>query len=1189
MAGPPVLDPSFQKPATTVVAPDYQPIGETPQIDPAFKPSGAKFDPSFAKPKQPPVQPAQAAGVDLSKLPRLPRNDPDINTMTDQTAAKYNLNRRAFETILQLESGGAGPSAHLTSSKGAMGAAQIMPGTWAGYGPKGVDPYDPKYNIDTAGRIYRDLLARYNGDPVKAAGAYNWGEGNIDKYLAGKATPPPETMRYMAYVAASQLPEHETPLPPHMTVPRKATQKGKNMQADKAAHNIFQEIAGHQEIMWDLSNVYDMDRVTGGKNHYMDDMWSRYKRDPAEAMDLYGLNSPNVLQFWKEKGNPDMKAYAEYRLNHPVFTAGETAFAEFFNPVSWVEGGVVGRTLGHLAAPLVERLAATKAGIAAIAAAKNVAEKTGVDEFARRVATWTSPYREIAAKFGFKARNDLHTMTQAIKHRDGDAAAQTLAMMGGQSLARQIEIVRRSQGLTIDGLAAVAAQTKDPKVLKVIDQIRKDTADPKINAMLTQRSQEYRTAITKMTDEQLKAGSLTKRQVFDKEGGTYSPMGGRQYHYNEYDPDTMGIIDQLNGRVMRGGGSVAKHKVFNNLDESLAGGLNLDKYLPADSLYHYLRARGGNVEFEQGLKSLAGRYPDMIRVRGLKEVEPPLDRWGRQMIKAQNVFGNIDSPFLRRTWISPELTDHLNQAVRNPTKVGSQLVKYSDDPRMGALGQVYGKYNSMMRGTILYNPQYHPFWNIATNSIAAARAGIGTAMSRYIKSIANTAATTPELVKAMGLEGFGTKLGNVRDVIQARFTVGAAQLQQDLAAAEKAGAMAEFGPGPSVMGGSSMRVRTLPNEDLTKMEQFDKRATALVDYNRTATFGKRGEAGQAAWLYKKFVDPNGMYAMRPEDAAWSVREALGNYNNVDRESWPSKLMFFYPWLKSNVAFWLKTFVQAPRYVNAPEDAIRRYNELSGDPRAYDPLHPRAGTSIYLGRDKEGYDTSLTLPLPWMVAERVATVLDPRGAIPGLDQHLGYGPDQEEREGAALQIVQGRVLPVAGFVANVIQTMRGPAARPGSFQGYETVYNKSATGPEKAAQMAQSAFRELFPLPVPFLTRDMLESGWRSDQIPHYLVELAGAGYITRSESDSLKKAHAIALFHLNQAVKKATAALYGPNPMSKEKYIETIQRANDTFNRANKNIETHLQKRTGVPTKEAIPLDPSFGKKPELDPSFQKK
>lgn len=106
----------------------------------------------------------------------------------------------------------------LTSPKGAQGRMQVMPGTQAdpGFGVRPAADNSP----EEIARVGRDYLAamvkRYDGDVAKAAAAYNWGPGAVDKAVksaqenAGKgeavprdawlASAPAETRNYVASV-----------------------------------------------------------------------------------------------------------------------------------------------------------------------------------------------------------------------------------------------------------------------------------------------------------------------------------------------------------------------------------------------------------------------------------------------------------------------------------------------------------------------------------------------------------------------------------------------------------------------------------------------------------------------------------------------------------------------------------------------------------------------------------------------------------------------------------------------------------------------------------------------------------------------------------------------------------------------------------------------------------------------------
>lgn len=80
------------------------------------------------------------------------------------------------------------------SKAGAVGLMQLMPQFFPGAGKSA------EADIFTAGKELRRLYKVF-GDWSKAVAAYNDGEGNIKKVLAGKKTLPEETRKYLAAVA----------------------------------------------------------------------------------------------------------------------------------------------------------------------------------------------------------------------------------------------------------------------------------------------------------------------------------------------------------------------------------------------------------------------------------------------------------------------------------------------------------------------------------------------------------------------------------------------------------------------------------------------------------------------------------------------------------------------------------------------------------------------------------------------------------------------------------------------------------------------------------------------------------------------------------------------------------------------------------------------------------------------------
>lgn len=80
------------------------------------------------------------------------------------------------------------------SPVGASGLLQFMPATAKAYG---IDPLDPFASITAAAKMMQSLHKQF-GRWDYALAAYNWGSGNLTKFIAGARTMPAETVAYMA-------------------------------------------------------------------------------------------------------------------------------------------------------------------------------------------------------------------------------------------------------------------------------------------------------------------------------------------------------------------------------------------------------------------------------------------------------------------------------------------------------------------------------------------------------------------------------------------------------------------------------------------------------------------------------------------------------------------------------------------------------------------------------------------------------------------------------------------------------------------------------------------------------------------------------------------------------------------------------------------------------------------------------
>ena len=111
--------------------------------------------------------------------------------MARAAARKHNIPEDLFLRLVQTESRFR-PTAK--SSKGAIGLAQLMPGTAR---QLGVNPHDPRQNLDGGARYLSQQYRRF-GNWRHALAAYNAGPEAVSKY---KGVPPyRETQRYVKLI-----------------------------------------------------------------------------------------------------------------------------------------------------------------------------------------------------------------------------------------------------------------------------------------------------------------------------------------------------------------------------------------------------------------------------------------------------------------------------------------------------------------------------------------------------------------------------------------------------------------------------------------------------------------------------------------------------------------------------------------------------------------------------------------------------------------------------------------------------------------------------------------------------------------------------------------------------------------------------------------------------------------------------
>jgi soluble lytic murein transglycosylase-like protein len=130
--------------------------------------------------------------------------DPVVHSFIRQAAARHALDPLLLQALIHQESR-FNPRA--TSSAGARGLMQLMPGTASRYGVSNI--YDPGQNIAAGSAYLRDLLDQF-GSVSLALAAYNAGEGAVLKY--GRRIPPyAETQNYVEVIVRDYRRRREQP------------------------------------------------------------------------------------------------------------------------------------------------------------------------------------------------------------------------------------------------------------------------------------------------------------------------------------------------------------------------------------------------------------------------------------------------------------------------------------------------------------------------------------------------------------------------------------------------------------------------------------------------------------------------------------------------------------------------------------------------------------------------------------------------------------------------------------------------------------------------------------------------------------------------------------------------------------------------------------------------------------------
>lgn len=137
-------------------------------------------------------QPPQSANKpSVPTAPAISRSD--LNQVVAGAGQRHQIDPDFINSVIRAESGF---HQNAVSRKGAQGLMQLMPGTASQLGVN--NPFDPNANVEGGTKYLRELLEKYNYDPVRALAAYNAGSKRVDQYHG--VPPYYETQAYVARI-----------------------------------------------------------------------------------------------------------------------------------------------------------------------------------------------------------------------------------------------------------------------------------------------------------------------------------------------------------------------------------------------------------------------------------------------------------------------------------------------------------------------------------------------------------------------------------------------------------------------------------------------------------------------------------------------------------------------------------------------------------------------------------------------------------------------------------------------------------------------------------------------------------------------------------------------------------------------------------------------------------------------------
>lgn len=997
----------------------------------------------------------------------------NIQQLVANTAREMGVDPAFAHRIAQQESDF---NPHAVSKAGAQGVMQLMPGTAKELGV--ADPFNPVENVHGGVKYLKQLLDQFHGNKALAAAAYNAGPGAVSAWLSKHGALPTETINYVKSVvgddlnkpiieraSAQEAPDiyaKGAPVPDiyaAKTAPKATYQPpspGPVGNFVKYATGALNTVAGHQDLPFILWNAYQRDQDQGrahgalGGNvpdpaefvrlirdpkSTVHQAWALYSRDPAAAMDEYGMGSPAQEQYEAKHGHGMVKAWDQAKLKAPWLNGIDTFVTELGNPMALAEGGPMGKALDWLNDTL------------------KIGERVG-QPIAKALKLGT-PFAKIAERAGDKGvswtNSLLHEIMDPETFLNEDATTQNILHQlfpkpEERFMARTSQQVRKVfEGLSTDEQKEVVAlsqgQKPNPKFFRQYNELK-------------QRADELKRDITKITALKLHHGLLKPNQVH----GTYFPMKNSY----EFTPRAT-IENELKKKAGAGiGRTENKEKVYQNIRESEASGQLAKDFLPANNYANWRRAQMQRIGFEHAL----GRAPSELKL--------PANKGLRKALVANNgMIGGLKydfaenpmkyaSPQMRRGAIAPELVDFMfnNDRLRKYLTSGNPVAP-------GEGSDFARKLIALSRNMIITLPFYHPIRNVAVNDAAA----------RGLHGL-------PKSPEAMGFITQTARATAMQAGVPSKmipgFIHGTRQYAKWLDRALKAGATGAFGePAKSALGGERARVLTEPAPGMKGwLRRLDKAFTQYGEFNRERVFGEPGEQRFAVELFKDAVTKG---HMSDEQAGAVVRQAYHDYFNLDPNSPWSYVDLFMPWRKSNTKFWVNVLTRKPQYVTSVTHAIRNYNEQTAPDEMTGPY---ARNPFQVLKAPGGIPETLSFP-----GRDLANVANAVGSA--AQGQMG------EAGGDVWNLATGSANPLFRLGERGYDTAQNRFS-PG-VSGPETdpdmLFNTKAPGNVQTMQLIRNVAGTLIPVPiVGFVARDIARRGITNGDATRALMMLSTTGY-----------------------------------------------------------------------------------------------